>query len=781
MPKQNRRKKTRSAESRSPPSRRANIKAIAPEQLPDDDDPYAHRREHRLFTPKKVYNFTKLNPSGRSGHPESIKRRGIVSKKEGLEAAKFTIRETARSRRRHRKDSLRRTQKYQEMTLVQQQQALAEVDKVIQREIEASDKEAETAWAAIQTDQDDVSLTLEQAHAQQLLAQSTSIQNIPQSQDPTHYKTRRAKNLPPPDNILLHNPVSTPSHHPSHARAPLHPDVSPSQFTLPRSQAPVAPMMTMTPDSIQSPLPAASSLQSTAPAPLPPIWVAQKRIEKEAQTRLQTLTTALEQKPDYRALTSKFKKFKLAELQDMVDEEKEKALLALKEEYFPTSHTSLLGSDEPSGDKDSTDGSNAVPDDIDQVEQPPTATETTTTMKNSGATTQESTKPTAATTTASTNMKRRIDGDFAEKSRHHIKSTSPPKKRRLAPLSLEAVEKAARSVGDKNSEFSSDTNIAQPSTRPRTADNHIYPAAGNTLSISTRRQGQTHNTSDSTSRALPSQTTSHGTQNPQPTSRKRKIPEGDKAPEAPAATRSIRRRIQNDDKDDGNAAAEQPAGTRRSGRTHRAPKAFEDVYHNAPIGIKTAPSQTGKTEAPAAATRGSKAPIPKGKTSVEQSPMRNENPKERGAQTRPQATRASSRKPTNGPPASEKRESRKPAIRASSEAAKPGPARQAKQKASQPAQRPTIVQPQRPAKPTEKAPAHPSVPSAEEPVAKKPGFLPESPDVFEVGTPERRVADAAHLAYLAVGTTQDERKKPWNIFAAHLFQDWMPFKWGKRD
>jgi len=95
---------------------------------------------------KAVIRFDPLTPSGESQHPAAFKRRRILSRKSGLEAAKFTIRETARSRRRNRKAAIQKTPEWQAYNEDQRAKKMKEIDLRIQQEIASADRLAEQSW-----------------------------------------------------------------------------------------------------------------------------------------------------------------------------------------------------------------------------------------------------------------------------------------------------------------------------------------------------------------------------------------------------------------------------------------------------------------------------------------------------------------------------------------------------------------------------------------------------------------------------------------------------------
>ncbi|KAK6508564.1 hypothetical protein TWF506_010649 [Arthrobotrys conoides] len=67
-------------------------------------DEWENSNPRNRFDPEdEHFNFSPIVPQGTSNHPESVKRRRIIGKKAGLVAALFRLKESGRSRKRHRK------------------------------------------------------------------------------------------------------------------------------------------------------------------------------------------------------------------------------------------------------------------------------------------------------------------------------------------------------------------------------------------------------------------------------------------------------------------------------------------------------------------------------------------------------------------------------------------------------------------------------------------------------------------------------------------------------
>ncbi|KAF3918364.1 hypothetical protein ABW21_db0208757 [Orbilia brochopaga] len=142
--------------------------------------------------------------------------------------------------------------------------------------------------------------------------------------------------------------------------------------------------------------------------------------------------------------------------------------------------------------------------------------------------------------------------NLPEKTRPHNRGKPAAKRRRFAPIDFEAVPKASQ---DSSSE---EVTSPRRSGRSRTSDNHVHASAG------------ANNQSDATQHQL------HASQNISEAA-----PRGVKRPHADVSA--------DGDSDNGSSlAADQPAdetedavtSPRRSGRSHKAPKLFEDIYGN---------------------------------------------------------------------------------------------------------------------------------------------------------------------------------------------------------
>ncbi|KAK6333104.1 hypothetical protein TWF718_010927 [Orbilia javanica] len=111
---------------------------------------------HR-FNPNGPFNFAPQIPQGTSDHPESVKRRRIVGKKSGLAAALFRLKESGRSRKRHRKTAIKKTKAYLEADDTEKERLLAEADETSARELAAKIAACTNAW-------NDLSPEAQQAH-----------------------------------------------------------------------------------------------------------------------------------------------------------------------------------------------------------------------------------------------------------------------------------------------------------------------------------------------------------------------------------------------------------------------------------------------------------------------------------------------------------------------------------------------------------------------------------------------------------------------------------------
>ncbi|KAF3252125.1 hypothetical protein TWF192_004578 [Orbilia oligospora] len=100
---------------------------------------------HR-FSPYGPFNFSPIIPQGTSSHPESVKRRKIIGKKLGLAAGLFRAKESGRSRKRHRKDAIKKTKAYEKADSAEKERLLAEADKTSARELEATIAACIEAW-----------------------------------------------------------------------------------------------------------------------------------------------------------------------------------------------------------------------------------------------------------------------------------------------------------------------------------------------------------------------------------------------------------------------------------------------------------------------------------------------------------------------------------------------------------------------------------------------------------------------------------------------------------
>ncbi|KAJ6256785.1 hypothetical protein Dda_8652 [Drechslerella dactyloides] len=442
---------------------------VAPDRVANggaEEESYGHRREHRHFTPKKVYNFDRLQPSGLSSHPESVKRRAIVGKKTGLDAAKFTIRETARSRRRHRKDALRKTRKYQEMTEAEQHTALTEIDDVIQKEVAASDKEAELAWAAKLSEEGQRPIAVAVADA-----------------DKPDHKAKGERNTPiSPSRRVSHefkDPGSCSGRNYSISRKPLHHPfrphlyrIDPSAHDMSKSQAVSATSGTAAVTSMSKenePLAPAGGAalaasattngQPSAPGakPTKSFRLLRHRLLQDESARFQARLRALRAQPKFQALNKKKREVKIRAIEREIKAERQVNIRALKSQFgiaFCPPRTAAS----PDQSSDSLDWSEVDSDEeeaaVPPVNPAPPKVPTTVTTP-SAETTQKSAEPTP---------KRSVTVKLPEKTRLHNRGKSSPKKRRFAPIEFEAVEKASQNTADDLSR----------ATRSRTADNHVH-------------------------------------------------------------------------------------------------------------------------------------------------------------------------------------------------------------------------------------------------------------------------------------------------------------------
>ncbi|KAF3909272.1 hypothetical protein ABW20_dc0106895 [Dactylellina cionopaga] len=604
---------------------RANQTVVPPGDVAaDSNDPYSNPKEHRLFTPRKVYNFGQLNPTGNSAHPESVKRRTIVAKKAGIEAARFTIRETARSRRRHRKDALRKTAKYQAMSMQEQLRAMTEIDENIKREIAASDREAELSWAILQGQGQSPSqdLTSEQARAQQLLLEdgATSDNDLAAPTDPSNSHKPKKKFKSSSKKSTHHqqhspssrNKASKKHRTPAEIASQLAAYMQQSRMAGSSEPAPQGKRMTGRrsnfgnlnsavglPFNITSadldefldeftdfpdpftPTAGAAGNSTLAPSSIPAlanelaqfepkhpevVTVVKKTIQSSGRARLELLKKSMEKSQDYKTLTSKNKKVKLDELETIVKADTEELLTSYE---AARSASVIQGSMNDSGDSD--DGSTAD-DATDSADEDSAASP----VKAEGGI-KGSTGGTKSVKGQSFGNKRTAQGDFPEKTRLHNRSKSSPKKRRFAPISFEAVEKPSRAnTGEgtpSGSEPSGDANLLRRVTRSRTSDNHFQ------LLVTNNASG-TVGISDSAAAAT----------------LKRKASDEEEEQITPPTTPRTRRRgpptngADDHDSDDSDTPTrEELVSIRRSGRAHKAPKQFDEVYSGAISALKSVP------------------------------------------------------------------------------------------------------------------------------------------------------------------------------------------------
>ncbi|KAK6512467.1 hypothetical protein TWF481_001353 [Arthrobotrys musiformis] len=118
----------------------------------DDDndegsaDEWENSNPSHRFNPNGPFNFAPQVPHGTSSHPESVKRRRIVGKKAGLDAALFRLKESGRSRKRHRKAAIKKTKAYLEADGAEKARLLAEADETSARELAAKIAACQKAW-----------------------------------------------------------------------------------------------------------------------------------------------------------------------------------------------------------------------------------------------------------------------------------------------------------------------------------------------------------------------------------------------------------------------------------------------------------------------------------------------------------------------------------------------------------------------------------------------------------------------------------------------------------
>ncbi|KAK6347256.1 hypothetical protein TWF696_007328 [Orbilia brochopaga] len=437
----------------APSSRRISVAASASEPAPNGPavDDYGHRREHRLFTPKKVYNFAKLEPKGYSSHPESVKRRSIIGKKTGLEAAKFTIRETARSRRRHRKDALRKSERYKQMTEEQQQNAMNEIDAVIQREVAASDREAEIAWATKLAEEGETGSVYRGADRLQESVEGSAASTVTPKAPGKSFKAMRHK-------LLM-----------------------------------------------------------------------------DEHVRYKQLFWDLSRDPEYRSLNAKKKRVKAQEIEDQLKAERQVNIRALKQQFgIPFRPPRKAGS--PDRSSDSRDWSDYHPGDDDELVIPPSN---------------------VTTVAESSIQKRPVTVNLPEKTRLHNRGRSSSKKRRFAPIDFEAVPKASQNTAEDQS--SDDGTSQRRATRSRTGDNHVHASPGKASQQDGPHQERIRITSTLTE-AGARRKAAH-------LKRKRAASSNSETSEGPS--RQTRPAI---------GAEDSAISPRRSGRSHKTPKLFEDVY-----------------------------------------------------------------------------------------------------------------------------------------------------------------------------------------------------------
>ncbi|KAK6538666.1 hypothetical protein TWF694_010243 [Orbilia ellipsospora] len=450
---------------------RTNLRTVAPTHIADDNDPYANPKEHRLFTPKKAYNFGKLRPSGSSSHPESVKRRKIVAKKEGIGAAKFTLRETARSRRRHRKVALRNSEEYKNMTIAEQQRAMEEIDKKIQQEIAASDREAERAWELLQTGkvietgaveteegQSPVELSEEESGAQRLLLQDNT-RDVTKRHNKKSSQTaqKRPKHQPHLTSLLTITDIDTDSHFDN---IPIEREVSG------RSRRPNSKKMSSTPKVRPEDVAKFEEMHKNDVFSPKEVRSIKKKVEQNALLRYNFLRAQAEKEPGYYALTSKNKKIKLQEVEDTVEAE-----------LFTTLNLVYTKAEKPPPPGQAAkDAALWTPrsDGVSATIYDKASSSSNAESKSTGAAQQSSAK------------KRMVETDLPEKTRLHNRSKSSPKKRRLAPLDFEAMDKVnkfnAGETTPSGSETVGDLNPLRRLTRSLTTATSPVPIQGNAQS-----------------------------------------------------------------------------------------------------------------------------------------------------------------------------------------------------------------------------------------------------------------------------------------------------------
>ncbi|KAF3909408.1 hypothetical protein AA313_de0201552 [Arthrobotrys entomopaga] len=455
---------------------RTNLRTVAPTHLADDSDPYANPKEHRLFTPKKTYNFGRLQPSGTSSHPESVKRRKIVGKKVGIGAAKFTLRETARSRRRHRKVALRSTAEYKRMSIAEQERAMQEIDRKIQLEIAASDREAERDWALHQAreaaaargdaqteeGQSPVELSPVVSSAQQLLlrddAEAVTKKHNRKSSQATHKRPKNQKSSTSLPTIEDTDPGSYRDNH------SIYQEVAPG-----RSRRPTSKKMSSTQKIEADEIIQLKERYKNAKFNSKQILAVKNAFAENVVKRYNYLRSEAESQPGYHALTSKNKKIKLQEIEDRVEAELADTLAV----YYSKAEKPL-----PPGQA-AKDAALLTPRDGGMS---PTihgrASFANMEPKLTGAVKQPSSK------------RRMVETDLPEKTRLHNRSKSSPKKRRLAPLDFEAMDKVSKfnpgETTPSGSETVGDLNPLRRLTRSLTSATSPAPVqSNNTQGLST--------------------------------------------------------------------------------------------------------------------------------------------------------------------------------------------------------------------------------------------------------------------------------------------------------
>ncbi|KAF3938775.1 hypothetical protein ABW19_dt0201635 [Dactylella cylindrospora] len=789
----------------------------------EGEDPYANPAENRLFTPKRVYNFQKLNPAGTSAHPESVKRRSIIAKKSGLDAAKFTIRETARSRRRHRKDALRKTQRYKEMSRDEQQTALNEIDEMIKREIAASDREAEIAWDAMKAHKPSPTQTTFQQHP-------TNTQNYsPSNVDPNiiHHQQQLLHHQ------YHHQPPSSPQsqlpnhHHQLTGQFP--PSLDYEHISGTPSTAPFIAPSAIPP----SDLPALEP-QVSIGSPKTGFLEEKAAIEGAGEAKVKNLQALLQKSSQWKVMTTNQKKSNLRDIENRVKKEVVKSIQKAEEKW-----TATEDANEPTPVEAVVEGEHEPVEDTAIDDTQPESSEDTELAEITIERAQDSQQHTP--------MKSSRDGKdhLPEKTRLHNKSKSSPRKRRMAPIDFEAMEKPSyRATKGETTPPSSEqsTESQRRVTRSSKAvegvadsqmTSHVMETAQTEPQPTPASTGQNGNSSEPNPatprrRGRPPKASSAST--PKNTlakskAKQKKTPEDGHEQGTPMPspdTSKVQSSPTDRDADDTPIEGEQmeqpndqpESGVRRSTRTHKAPKQFDDIYNNSTDAVAaeahdnnlpSAPSTEEKTVTPR--RRGRK----KAETSPDAGPTETKTSikRPRDQDKAPEASEPSPKKPRRqkaaaaasssttgnvstdilstdvdkpaGTLAATKRSN--PIASAQDETTVLQPAKRAGRKRKMDSIDETAVTPKSPDVGNTTAAEQLDSPEAKEPINKKVKL--SSPEPTSANAkPSKDHAEPTEATSDANKDAADDtpkEKSSWNLFGSNIFKDYLPFSWGKKE